>query len=83
MIDWILGANPYQSCMMQGAGRNVAQYELAKFPHADGGICNGITSSLYDENDLAFCETEDPFQSWRWGEQWLPHAAWFLLAIAD
>jgi hypothetical protein len=19
---------------------------------------------------------------WRWGEQWLPHAAWFLLAVA-
>lgn len=61
MIDWILGANPYQSCMMQGAGRNVAQYELAKFPHADGGICNGITSSLYDENDLAFAKPKTRF----------------------
>jgi len=82
MLDWILGLNPYQSCMMQGAGRNVAQYALAKFPNVDGGICNGITSGLLNEDDIAFCETEDPFQSWRWGEQWLPHAAWFLLAIA-
>ncbi|MFT6657391.1 glycoside hydrolase family 9 protein [Maritalea sp.] len=81
MLDWILGANPYHSCMMQGVGRNVAQYEIAKFPNVDGGICNGITSGMAHENDIAFCETEDPYQSWRWGEQWLPHAAWFLLAI--
>jgi hypothetical protein len=19
---------------------------------------------------------------WRWGEQWLPHAAWYMLAVA-
>ena len=53
----------------------------AKYPNVDGGICNGITSPLSDESDIGFCETEDPYQSWRWSEQWLPHAAWFLLAI--
>jgi len=20
---------------------------------------------------------------WRWGEQWLPHASWYLLAVAS
>ncbi|CSB95077.1 glucosamine-link cellobiase [Vibrio cholerae] len=20
-------------------------------------------------------------QNWRWGEQWIPHGAWYLLAI--
>ncbi len=82
-LDWILGLNPYHACMLQGFGSNWAIYGPAKFPNADGGICNGITSSLSDENDIGFCETEDPFQSWRWSEQWLPHAAWFLLAMTE
>ncbi len=76
-LGWILGLNPYHASMLQGFGRNWAIYGPAKFPNADGGICNGITSSLADETDIGFCETEDPFQSWRWSEQWLPHAAWF------
>ncbi len=83
MLDWILGSNPYSSCMLQGFGQNWAIYGPAKFPNADGGICNGITSSLIDEHSIAFCETEDPMQSWRWSEQWLPHAAWFLLAMTE
>ena len=82
-LDWILGLNPYHASMLQGFGRNWAIYGPAKFPNADGGICNGITSSLSDETDIGFCETEDPFQSWRWSEQWLPHAAWFLLAMTE
>jgi len=82
-LDWILGLNPYHACMLQGFGSNWAIYGPAKFPNADGGICNGITSSLSDESDIGFCETEDPFQSWRWSEQWLPHAAWFLLAMTE
>ncbi len=81
-IDWILGLNPYQSCMMQGVGRNTPTYQPAKFPNVDGGICNGITSGLENEADIGFCDTEDPMQSWRWSEQWLPHAAWFLLAVS-
>ncbi len=82
-LDWILGLNPYHTCMLQGFGRNWAIYGPAKFPNADGGICNGITSSLTDETGIAFCETEDPSHSWRWSEQWLPHAAWFLLAMTE
>lgn len=82
-LDWILGLNPYHASMLQGFGRNWAIYGPAKFPNADGGICNGITSSLTDETAIGFCETEDPFQSWRWSEQWLPHAAWFLLAMTE
>ncbi|HEV2517848.1 MAG TPA: glycoside hydrolase family 9 protein [Devosia sp.] len=82
-LDWILGLNPYHASMLQGFGRNWAIYGPTKFPNADGGICNGITSSLSDETAIGFCETEDPFQSWRWSEQWLPHAAWFLLAMTE
>jgi len=25
--------------------------------------------------------TEDNGNEWRWTEQWLPHAAWFLAAV--
>ena len=50
-----------------------------------GGICNGITAGFDDENDVAFIpeEYKDRLdQNWRWGEQWIPHAAWFALAIS-
>lgn len=82
-IDWILGLNPFHASMLKGFGRNWGDYTIAKFPNAVGGICNGITSKLEDETGITFCETEDPFQSWRWSEQWLPHAAWFLLAMTE
>ncbi|WP_119395338.1 glycoside hydrolase family 9 protein [Salinibius halmophilus] len=79
--DWILGRNPYDACMLQGYGRNNPFY-LKDWPGHTGGICNGITSSLYNENDIGLEETEDMLQNWRWGEQWIPHAAWFLYAIS-
>jgi len=80
-MDWILGCNPYHTCMLQGFGHNSSDYMYAKFSNNAGGICNGITSAMLDESDVTFCETEDPAQSWSWSEQWLPHAAWFLLAL--
>ncbi|PMH41221.1 chitobiase [Vibrio sp. 10N.286.49.B3] len=84
-LDWILGLNPYHCCMLDGHGRNNPDY-LPKhgFFNAKGGICNGITSGVDDEKDIAFNPTEhknDSEQNWRWGEQWLPHSAWYLLAI--
>lgn len=79
--DWILGRNPYDACMLQGYGRNNPFY-LKQWPGHTGGICNGITSSLYNEHDIGLEETEDMLQNWRWGEQWIPHAAWFLYAIS-
>jgi hypothetical protein len=82
-IDWILGFNPFDACMMQGQGRNPPRYEPGYW-NAPGGVCNGITSGLQDEDDIDFkmpWET-DITQSWRWSEQWLPHAAWLFLAAA-
>ena len=55
------------------------------FTNCPGGICNGITAGLEDENDIAFHTSDNTpglDDNWRWGEQWLPHAAWFLLAVA-
>ena len=83
-LDWILGQNPFNACMLAGHGINNPSY-TAGYPNALGGICNGITSGFDDEAEVAFIPEEyrDRLdQNWRWGEQWIPHAAWFALAIS-
>lgn len=85
-LDWILGLNPYHMCMLDGHGHNNPDYlpQLGFF-NAKGGICNGITAGFDDEEDIAFnppAQKDDMLQNWRWGEQWIPHGAWYLLAIA-
>ena len=82
-LNWILGLNPFDTCMLHGIGRNNPEYEK-DFPNAHGGICNGITAGFADEGDIDFLP--QPFAEWgkhrwRWSEQWLPHAAWYLLAV--
>lgn len=81
-IDWILGLNPFDSCMLHGRGRNNREYVFS-LPNAPGGICNGITAAPGDETDIAFLT--GPYgahhdYTWRWAEQWIPHTGWFLLA---
>ncbi len=84
-LNWIVGLNPYDMCMLDGHGRNNPDY----LPHygffnAKGGVCNGITGGFEDEEDIAFnppAQKDDMLQNWRWGEQWIPHGAWYLLAI--
>lgn len=83
-LNWVLGLNPYDMCMLDGHGHNNPDYlpDLGFF-NAKGGICNGITAGFEDENDIAFNppkQKDDMLQNWRWGEQWIPHGAWYLLA---
>ncbi len=82
-LNWIFGFNPFDVCMMQGHGRNNPRYEPG-FRNAPGGVCNGITSGLDDEDDVDFKSPADtvPTQSWRWTEQWLPHGAWLFHALS-
>jgi hypothetical protein len=80
--NWLLGLNPFDACMVEGFGRNNPVYDPG-YPGLPGGICNGITSSMTDEEGIALCETDDPFHSWRWGEQWIPHAAWWFMAFSS
>ncbi|WED27154.1 glycoside hydrolase family 9 protein [Vibrio sp. DW001] len=84
-MDWILGLNPFDICMLEGHGKNNPDYlPEHDFVNAKGGICNGITSGFEDENSIAFNpdnQKNDMLQNWRWGEQWIPHGAWYLLAI--
>ncbi|EMD79221.1 glucosamine-link cellobiase [Vibrio diabolicus E0666] len=84
-LNWIVGLNPYDMCMLDGHGRNNPDYlPQYGFFNAKGGVCNGITGGFEDEEDIAFNPPEqkdDMLQNWRWGEQWIPHGAWYLLAI--
>ncbi|HKO91275.1 MAG TPA: glycoside hydrolase family 9 protein [Polyangiaceae bacterium] len=86
-LDWVLGKNPFDTCMLAGFGRNnPAPYSNSK-PESGtvvGGIANGITS---DERSGTGIQWDKPtagqnaWQRWRWIEQWLPHDAWYLIAI--
>ncbi|HHG3231304.1 TPA: glycoside hydrolase family 9 protein [Vibrio parahaemolyticus] len=84
-LNWIVGLNPYDMCMLDGHGRNNPDYlPQYGFFNAKGGVCNGITGGFEDEEDIAFnppAQKDDMLQNWRWSEQWIPHGAWYLLAI--
>jgi hypothetical protein len=87
-LNWILGLNPYDSCMLEGIGHNNPAYGFFgtfEYTNAPGGIVNGITSGLNDQDDidfnLSYAQTGKDYD-WRWAEQWLPHAAWYMLAVA-
>lgn len=87
-LNWILGLNPFNSCMLQGKGYNNPSYGFfgtSEYTNAPGGIVNGITSGLVDERDidfnLSYALTGKDYD-WRWAEQWLPHASWFALAVS-
>ena len=82
-LNWILGLNPYDVCMLKGSGYRNSGYSFSKsyeYTTAPGGICNGITSGIDNPNDIDFSVGND--DSWRWDEQWIPHATWYLLAIS-
>ncbi|MES2277028.1 MAG: glycoside hydrolase family 9 protein [Bacteroidota bacterium] len=84
-LNWILGNNPYQMCFMYQFGSKNVPYMHSNFGHGSerGGISNGITGKEGngDGSGIDF-KTEDKGDEWRWTEQWIPHAAWFLQAIA-
>ena len=89
-LNWILGLNPFDACMLHGHGRNNIPYiffDSYEYTNAPGGICNGITGGYEDPKaegidfGLRYSQTGKD-DDWRWAEQWLPHAAWYLVAIA-
>jgi len=83
-LSWILGCNPYQMCFMYGFGKNNVPYMSSNFGHGSqkGGISNGITGKEGngDGSGIDF-KTSAEGNEWRWTEQWIPHAAWFLQAV--
>jgi len=86
-LNWIMGLNPFDSCMIDAFGRNNVQYFFkgrCDFLSCPGGICNGVTSGFDDEDSILFVmePTAEIDDNWRWAEQWIPHASWFLYAMA-
>jgi len=85
-LDWIVGKNPYDICFMHGLGRNnPPDYCASKSQGGTlvGGISNGITGSNADGTGIKWRVGPDGGcgDEWRWVEQWLPHAAWFAVAV--
>jgi hypothetical protein len=87
-LHWILGRNPFDATMLMGSGRGYAPYMFFrsyKYTGAPGGIVNGITAGLDNEDGIAFnlgYAVTGKDEDWRWTEQWLPHAAWYLYAVS-
>jgi len=85
-LDWILGKNPYDICFLHGFGRNNPPAYSGEKPENGtwpGGIVNGITGSADDGSGILWmgAPADEPWDNWRWNEQWLPHSTWFLLAV--
>ncbi len=87
-LHWILGRNPFDTSMLMGSGHGNAAYMFFrsyKYTSAPGAIINGITSASDDEDGIAFNEgyaVTGKDEDWRWTEQWLPHAAWYIYAVS-
>jgi hypothetical protein len=87
-LHWILGRNPFDASMLMGSGHGNAPYMFFrsyKYTNAPGAIVNGVTAGFNNEDGIAFNEGfartgED--EDWRWTEEWLPHAAWYLYAVS-
>ena len=87
-LHWILGRNPFDTSMLMGSGHGNTTYmffKSYKYTSAPGAILNGITSGLNNEDGIAFNQgfaVTGKDEDWRWTEEWLPHAAWYLYAIS-
>ena len=93
-LDWILGKNPYATCMMYKKGiKNPVIYDGQSEYDAtlEGGIANGISGKNTDGSGIAwdddgvqavgFDPEKEAWNNWRWVEQWLPHSTWYLMAL--
>ena len=87
-LDWLLGKNPFDLSVMKGVGnKNPPAYQGYSSTTFDGGIANGITGKNTDGSGIVWDDYHaagfsESWQTWRWEEQWLPHATWYLMALA-
>lgn len=87
-LHWILGRNPFDISLLIGSGHGDAAYMFFrsyKYTNAPGAIVNGITAAQNDLDGIAFNQgfaVTGQDEDWRWTEEWLPHAAWYLFAVS-
>jgi len=82
-LDWTLGRNPYNLCMLNGFGIN-NPVAYSGLDMVKGGISNGITGAKNSDSGRGIeFGPETDWHNWRWVEQWLPHSTWFLLATSE
>jgi len=87
-LDWVLGLNPFGVCMMNEAGAVHLDYYHHRYDripngkngNVPGAICNGIIRQT-PVSDVPYLDLEG--RSWQTNEPWLPHNAFFLLALAE
>jgi hypothetical protein len=56
-------------------------FDSREFTLTPGGISNGVTGGFKDKNNVDHLppyHVAGADNDWRWGEQWLPHASWYL-----
>jgi hypothetical protein len=83
-VAWVLGCNPYSTCFMYGIGKTYPPITSACFGHqsSKGGISNGITGKSGNGDGTGIDYNPPNGDSWRFTEQWIPHAIRMLAATA-
>jgi hypothetical protein len=87
-IDWILGLNPYNLCMMEGKGSSNPPFYLHRWAPNEqrgavpGAIPNGFCRQ-FAEVDIPWFDIRRPPRtvSYHTSEPWEPHNAFFILAV--
>ncbi len=81
-LDWIMGRNPYDLCMMYGFGDKNPSYSRSGGSMVKGGISNGLTGKMDDPEGRGIDWMAGTSNTnWRWVEQWTPHSAWFIYTL--
>jgi hypothetical protein len=83
-IAWIVGGNPYGVSFLHGFGAKNPPPIKSSFGHGTetGGIANGITGRKGRADGSGIDYRPDDGDEWRWSEQWIPNAGWFLIAVS-
>ena len=81
-MDWTLGRNPFDVSMVYGFGGKNPPYADSSGHMLVGGVSNGITGRVGSDEGRGIDFAHGPdSENWRWNEQWIPHAAWLMLAV--
>src|SRR4029078_9437538 len=76
-LDWILGRNPFDASLLEGAGHDNPEYRFLgsfEYTNAPGGIVNDITAGFADPQGIDFNLPHTATggdNDWRWGQQGL------------